>query len=334
LRRFARIPSRVLALAGAMALGTIGTLALASPASATFSKLTAEVKCGPTADTATVTWTLENEVDKDAKVVSINRALEGLAVDTVIPANSKVTASEDVKLSEESVKLVVTLRWGMAKKTFDERANLKELDCTPKPTAEFTDNCDGTTVVKVTNPEDGKTVKIAVNGKGEFVERKELAPGETWEVTVPADNAEHVRVKFPGGEQIADHNWQRPEKCHTVEVKSTCDNLIITVTNTGLESIEAIVKAGDEEESKTIGPGEAAEATIPGSEGLVATLTVVDGDKKFTEEIKYEKPDDCAPTLPVTGVNAGLLAGAALVLVSGGVGLFVVARRRRIRFAA
>jgi len=66
------------------------------------------------------------------------------------------------------------------------------------------------------------------------------------------------------------------------------------------------------------------------SPGDRVTLTV--GEK--STEVSYEKPADCAPALPVTGANAGLLAGAALVLVSGGAGLYFVARRRRIRFAA
>src|SRR3954463_1409247 len=54
LRRFARLPSRVLAVAGGIVLGAIGTVALASPASAHTAELSYQLKCGPEAGTATV----------------------------------------------------------------------------------------------------------------------------------------------------------------------------------------------------------------------------------------------------------------------------------------
>jgi LPXTG-motif cell wall-anchored protein len=41
-----------------------------------------------------------------------------------------------------------------------------------------------------------------------------------------------------------------------------------------------------------------------------------------------------APALPTTGSNTGLYAGGALVLGGAGAGLFLVARRRRIKFIA
>jgi hypothetical protein len=320
-----------------MVLGAVGTVALASPASAHTPEISYDVKCGPTAGTAVVTWTVKNKFKLNADVTSVNRTIDGIAVDVTIPAREAVTGTETVTIAEKQEALSVGLEWtdGFSD-TYTKPLELGDLTCVPQPVAKFVDNCDGTTVVTVTNPEDGEDgVKVSVNGSGEFVKRFVLGKGETSEpVTVPADNNDPVRVKFTGGDVIDKHTWERPEKCHTVDVKSTCDNLVITVTNDGLEAITATVKAGDEEKSEEIGPGETAEATIPGSEGLVATLTVVDGGKTFTQEVKYEKPSDCAPTLPVTGVNAGLLAGAALLLVSGGMALFVAARRRRIRFAA
>lgn len=41
-----------------------------------------------------------------------------------------------------------------------------------------------------------------------------------------------------------------------------------------------------------------------------------------------------APALPVTGSQTGLYAGGAVVLLGAGAGLFVVARRRRVKFEA
>jgi hypothetical protein len=314
-----------------MTLGAIGTVALASPASATNSRITYEVKCGPEANTAIVAWTVENEVRSDAVVSDLNRELDGIADGDTIAGRQKATGTEVVGLTgkQQWIKLELKLHWGQIARSVDRVADLSKLDCSPKPTAEFTDKCDKTTVVKVTNPEGGKPVKIAVNGKGEFVERKDLAPGESWEVTVPADNSEHTRVKYPGGDQIAEHNWKAPEVCYSVSHKSTCDKLTITVKNEGTEPLTASVRVGDQDEATEIPAGQSDTATFKGVEGLVVTLTI---GKKSTE-IKYTKPADCTPLLPVTGANAGLLAGAAFVLVSGGGGLYFLARRRRIRFA-
>lgn len=41
-----------------------------------------------------------------------------------------------------------------------------------------------------------------------------------------------------------------------------------------------------------------------------------------------------AAALPVTGSSTGIMAGVAVVLLAGGVALFFVARRRRVRFTA
>jgi hypothetical protein len=315
-----------------MVLGAIGTVALASPASATNTKISYEVKCGPEANTAVLSWSVENELRQDAVVSDLSRKLDGIADGDTIKGKTTATGTEVVDLSDRKkwVKLELRLKWGQVAWPFEKVADVSKLDCTPQPTAEFTDKCDGTTVVKVTNPKGGKPAKIAVTGYGEWVERKDLEPGDVWEVTVPAKHAQHVRVKFPGGDHIVDHNWKSPEECYSVTHKSTCDKLTITVVNEGVETLKASVKFGDKEETTEIPAGKSDTATFEGAEGLVVTLTV----GKKSKEINYTKPADCTPLLPVTGVNAGLLAGAAFVLVSGGAGLFFVARRRRIRFAA
>jgi LPXTG-motif cell wall-anchored protein len=117
----------------------------------------------------------------------------------------------------------------------------------------------------------------------------------------------------------------------TLTHESTCDKLIVRVSNPADgRTVEATIKVGDQTDSETIEPGETAVAEIDEPEdGLVAIVTV--GDK--VTEVKYEKPDNCGG-LPVTGVNASVTAGVALVLVTGGIGLFLAFRRRRIRFAA
>jgi hypothetical protein len=257
----------------------------------------------------------------------MSHKINGISNGDTVAAKQTVTGTEDVAISAGQVTLSLTMKVRNDRTPVTGTADLSTLDCAPGPVAEFTDNCDKTTLVKVTNP-GRKTIRFAVNGKGEFVERKDVAGGESWEVTVPAEHSEHVRVKADN-ETFADHNWTKPELCYTVSHNSTCDKLTITVTNEGDKPLKASVTVGDKEEATEIAPGGSDTATFKGVEGLVVTLTVAG---KSTE-IKYTEPADCTPLLPVTGVNAGLLAGAAFVLVSGGAGLYFIARRRRIRFA-
>ena len=166
---------------------------------------------------------------------------------------------------------------------------------------------------------------------------------EEWTIVVPEDNAEKVRVKWKNADDPGDDGWEneddplvirwvKPDVCFEVTSKSTCEDLTITITNTGAKAIKATVTVGDKSEEETVEPGASAEAVIDGVDGLVAKVSIDGGAAK---DYAWAKPADCGGGgLPVTGANAGLLAGAALVLVSGGGGLFFMARRRRVRFAA
>jgi LPXTG-motif cell wall-anchored protein len=77
----------------------------------------------------------------------------------------------------------------------------------------------------------------------------------------------------------------------------------------------------------------------------------LEGDCKPTESTPSPKPTptggtgggvgtptpsktSAAPTLPVTGAQTGILTGGAVALLGAGAGLFVMARRRRIKFEA
>lgn len=98
-----------------------------------------------------------------------------------------------------------------------------------------------------------------------------------------------------------------------------------------------------------------AEFTVAGKDGWVARKTVEPGKTDDSikvpaansQEITVTEGADNTPVaksgravpancggLPVTGVQAGAIATGALALLGAGAGLFVVARRRRIRFTA
>lgn len=345
MRRFARLPSRILAISAATFLGAVGAVAFAAaPAGAHTATVTSDIVCGPKAGTAVVTYKVTNNHDtKTATIKKPNRKVDGLKNAEVAPKAS-VSASETVDVSEKSITLTFTMDWKGFEENESHTVDLTRLDCAPakSPTATGTSNCDGTLTVLIKNTS-GMAKKFAVNGEGKFVERKVLKADEEWTVVVPKDNAEKARVKWKNADDPGDDGWEnednplvirwvKPDVCFEVTSKSTCEDLTITITNTGAKAIKATVTVGDKSEEETVEPGASAEAVIDGVDGLVAKLSIDGGTAK---DYAWAKPADCSGGgLPVTGANAGLLAGAALVLVSGGGGLFFMARRRRVRFAA
>jgi hypothetical protein len=79
---------------------------------------------------------------------------------------------------------------------------------------------------------------------------------------------------------------------------------------------------------KTVAPGaEDKSIVVPAANS--GEITVTSGD--FTATGKRVVPGSCGG-LPVTGVKVGAAAAGALGLVGVGAGLFLVARRRRVRF--
>lgn len=124
-----------------------------------------------------------------------------------------------------------------------------------------------------------------------------------------------------------------------VDSTSDCDSLTVTVTNPAEEPLTATVTSGEVTEELTVAPGETGEVTVDATEGTVATVTI--GDQ--TTEVAWQQPEDCdepqegeggGGDLPETGVPTGLVAGAAVLLLALGGGLYLVARRRRITFTA
>lgn len=347
LRRFARLPSRILAVSAATFIGALGAVALtAAPASAHTATVTSDIVCGEKPGTAVVTYKVTNNHDKKtAAIKKPNRKIDGLKNNTEVAPKASVSGSETVKIEDGSFTLEFTMDWKSWTEDEKHDVDVSKLDCSPaqEPARTAVSNCDGTLTVTVKSADD-KARKVAINGEGEFAQRKTLAANESWELVVPQKHAGRVTVKWKtakdnddtdtGWEGQEKFNWAKPDACFEVESKSTCEDLIITVTNTGAKAIKATVTVGDHSEEKTIEPGASADAVVDGVDGLVAKLSINGGDAK---EFAWTKPADCGGSgggLPVTGANAGLLAGAALVLVSGGGGLFFMARRRRVRFAA
>ena len=101
----------------------------------------------------------------------------------------------------------------------------------------------------------------------------------------------------------------------------------------------------------TVAPGESKTVSFPASEGLTVSPSFADPAHAMSiaaapleakddslGSIPWEQPEGCdegtGGGLPVTGAAAGGIAAGAAVLLAAGAVLFVMARRRRIRFPA
>jgi LPXTG-motif cell wall-anchored protein len=357
-KRSRSVRRRVLAVAASAAVGIVGAIVLASPASAHHS----EVKGVPVCDTTTgewvVTWTVTSVAPPGVdfyRLVDVQLTPEGSSVSNIAVTEGRgfphstgapLVGEQRLPGDAESASLGVKAKWN---NRFEE-TDLKwgevrfggpcEVE-TPPPGPGVNDvpTCEDLTVT-IANPSDGEEVTVNLTASSGEDENITIAPGETESRTFPAAEDLTYEVTLDG-ELLKKGGWQEPADCEEpeVEMPSTasrpdCDTLTVEVTNP-LEdqAIEATLTSGDETATLTIAPGETGEATFDAEEGTVVTVTI--GDE--SEEIAWTEPDDCDGAgggLPVTGASTGIVAGAALALLAVGGGLFLVARRRRITFTA
>jgi LPXTG-motif cell wall-anchored protein len=95
-----------------------------------------------------------------------------------------------------------------------------------------------------------------------------------------------------------------------------------------------------EKRTLTVKPGEKKSEKFSATPGF--TLTITAEGVEGSETIEYERPEDCdssgggagEPELPLTGAAAGGIAGGAALLLAAGAFLFVMARRRKVKFTA
>ncbi|GIJ65551.1 hypothetical protein [Virgisporangium ochraceum] len=344
--RITRLTRRTLALSAATFLGAVGAVAFATaPASAHAASLTSTVACVEgKPNTVKVTWKLTHDMDKRADVsdVVLNRTPGGVGQiqngAQLASKESTLVGSREFATDAGAQTLTATVKWPgtTQEKGVANTARWNRFDCGPEESAAVSD-CNGLLTVKIQNV--GAQPKLyEVVPKGGTTQSRILAPGQVWDVVMaPQEHAGEVKVRSKrasdqsdGGWSEKSFSWVRPDACFEATSKSTCEDLVITVKNTGAKPIKATVAVGSTSRTTEIQPGKEGSLSLDGVDGLVAKLTV---DGKATD-FAWAKPAGCDPGLPVTGANAGLLAGTALVLVAGGGGLFFLARRRRIRFAA
>lgn len=208
---------------------------------------------------------------------------------------------------------------------------------------EFKNDCDGTWVTLKSGTFLEEYEWTVWQPSGEFALIRDLDAGETETVFVPKVVAD-IRVDFAGspGTWPRDHTWQEPKACDKLKepevTPPTCeDSGSITIP----DKRRVTYKIDGE-------LAEAGEHTLEPGEYEVTAKTTKHG-KKFTRTwlIKLDEPE-CPPEeeeeepengeggekLPETGSQVALFAGGALLLLTLGGAMYVVARRRQISFTA
>ncbi|MFY1633349.1 cell wall anchor protein [Solwaraspora sp. WMMB335] len=213
------------------------------------------------------------------------------------------------------------------------------------PAASFLSDCDGFVWVTLSNGEDAtEPVEMTVVAD-DFSETHTIEPGASKDDVVVPGDAGPITV-YVGEEPIGEpYTWEEPENC--VEpgepeggYESTCDELVIGFANPedGEAFTVMLTPNSGEAQTVTVEPGATEIISFPGEEGL--EVHVLSEELEIDETIVWEMPEDCeggeggGGGLPVTGAAAGGIAAGALVLLAVGIGLFLMARRRRITFTA
>lgn len=185
---------------------------------------------------------------------------------------------------------------------------------------------DGTTVTNI-----AKDAVLPMKGKGELTGVQRVAASEK-EASLSV-SAQWIRDKETINHKDADTvTFTGTCAKNTATFATACDGVVtVTLDNTaGTEAakfvvkgkdgwvVEKTVEAGKTDSSVKVPAANSAEITVSQSDTVIAT-----GKKAL--------PANCGG-LPVTGAKAGAAAAGALGLVGAGAALFVMARRRRIRF--
>jgi LPXTG-motif cell wall-anchored protein len=207
---------------------------------------------------------------------------------------------------------------------------------------------------------------VAVTPDGSTVEDIEATP----EGTFPLDAGEPLvgLQRLPEGTTVASltvraewDNLQQQEQAGTVEVPTDCgppellsqwhlecDALTITIHNPAGEAVTLtfVPNTGNAVPVEVAGGGSAT-VEFPPSEGLAVDVLLADRsivdpadpirvtpEQLASLECDEEDEGGGGGGLPATGTSTLIVVGGALALLALGTGLYLLARRRRIRFTA
>lgn len=208
--KHAPLKRRLFAGVAATAIGVIGAVALASPASAHHPIITGEA-CKDTTGDWVITWTVTNsETDIEGKITSVTVSPDGdispIAVDAILPKNGEgaLTAEQVVPADTTSASLEVTAEWmrTSGKRTATRAADaVIKGDCeppaaSPSPSPSPSPEPEEQGLVEWTV--DCEVLSVVINNTFDDDVTLFVVPsvGDTVEVTVPAGETSEP-IEFP-----------------------------------------------------------------------------------------------------------------------------------------
>lgn len=179
---------------------------------------------------------------------------------------------------------------------------------------------------------------------GPAIETVTIEPGDTHEASFFTRVSYEV---FLNGNLIKEGEWEDPGDCGDATVlvdwEFECDAITLEVTAPRTFEIVLIMREDDEQFLWDVEPGATTTLTLfDATEGTVVVITY-DGD--VVETIAWEEPEGCgepateqekgsAGELAATGSPTLWIAGVAVALLTVGVGLYILTRRRFVHFTA
>jgi hypothetical protein len=317
-------------LAGAF-LGMAGAVAVAAPASAHHPILRPESSCANADGTWKVVWEISNsEQDLQGDITEVSPAdgsVTGVAVGAVLPKSGDgvLTAQQTVAADVTKAEFKVTAHWlrdGKHKvKTATGEKHKPRKPCTP------TSPSPSPSASQSSSPSPSPSVSASSSPSASVSASPSTSPSASVSPsTSPAPSTSVPPITEP--EYVFDQ---------------TCDTFTVGIDNpAGFQDLTITFTPSVGEPKTVEAPaGKVTTVDFPASEGLKVTATP-EGFPDEAATIAYEAPEDCdssggaggEPGLPLTGAAAGSIAGGAAMLVGLGATLFVMARRRKVKFTA
>jgi hypothetical protein len=351
---------RLIAVVAAAALGTVGALLVASPASAHHPTVRASVVCNVQTGMWDVTWKVKNsESDLRGSIIEVKPApLSVIKPGTLnLPKSTEaghpLTEVQSFPSTVNTAWLEVKVKWVRGTGRWQRIIIEKDKEyikwdgtCGESgPNAAFASDCEQVTVVLSNSANATGPASFTVtreNGTPSPINVGPLAPGTSADPLTFPKSAGFITV-VAGNKSFDPYKWTDPGNCGkpTLTAESTCDQLKVTITNPadGVP-VNALLdpSTGDNQTFDGIAKGTSQTATFTGSAGL-SVLVQLTGVADQT--VTWEQPKDCTTTAPptttgpplaVTGASLGGVIGIGVGLLAGGAALiaaFVALRRRR-----
>ncbi|MEH1166900.1 LPXTG cell wall anchor domain-containing protein [Micromonospora sp. CPCC 205539] len=356
---------RPMAALGAAVVSLAGTLVFTAPASADppHPSVNHEVRC--TADgTYEIRWTILAEAaPTDAtryRFVKVELYPSGTTVDNIAASpegdfphsvGKPVIGTQTLPGTATGAELLVWMQWddgynepsGFGASTpLDGRCGQPPTE----PTVTIQSRCDGSMLVDLANPPAGRTVDLViVSAPAGFSRTVTLGPGGSAnDIVVPRGFDIVSVINARNGETVGQHFWAfDPSHCATPDIRTraTCDEFVITVTESAAHTnlIITFDPNHGREQRRTIPVGTTADVSFRAVAGLAVTLRSDQFDPQaghLNGPYLWQQPAGCGigggGGLPVTGQSTGGVVASAGLLLVVGAALFVLARRRRVRF--